>query len=408
MIKNRLIKNDDTQSLRTKKTLSGNVVLVIVAVTAIVGFLLGTRSEQLFSYVAPAFGIKTYSGDIDTSSLQSTYKALKANYDGTLDDKVLIEGASRGLVDATGDDYTLYMNATESSEFSDDLSGTIGGGIGAEIGLRDKKTTIIRTLPGNPAELAGLAAGDVIIGINDEPTLNWTVEEAVSKIRGEEGTTVKISVIRGTEPKEFTVTRAIITNPSVSSTVENNVGTLTITRFDSETGTRARAVAKEFRDKGVTSVILDLRGNGGGYVDAAQDIAGLWLDNKVVLIEKTNGKVVDELKTGRNAVLVGLPTVVLVNAGSASASEIVAGALQDYGVAKLVGEKTFGKGSVQQLIGLPDGAQLKVTIAKWFTPKGKNITKDGIKPDVEAALTQESVDAGADPQLDAARKALGL
>jgi len=190
--------------------------------------------------------------------------------------------------------------------------------------------------------------------------------------------------------------------------VTNGVGTLTISRFDSETGTLARAAARDFKSQGVKAIILDLRGNGGGYLTAAQDVAGLWLDNQVVVSERTNGKVVDELKSGSDAILSGIHTVVLVNAGSASASEIVAGALQDHGVAKLVGEKTFGKGSVQKLIALPEGAQLKVTVARWYTPNGKNITKEGITPDITATLAQKDVDAGVDPQLDAAKKELGL
>ena len=393
---------------KSRRPLSPNLLFVIVAATAVIGFLLGTRSDQLYSLIAPVFGVSTYAGELDLESVQNTYQALKVNYDGPLDDKALIEGANKGLVEAVGDDYTLYMNPKESSDFEKELSGNIGGGIGAEVGLRNDAVTIIRTLKGNPAEKAGLNAGDTVITVNDQEVAGWTVEKAVGQIRGEEGTTVKLTVLRGSELKEFVITRAIISNPSVESSVEGGVGTLTISRFDSETGALERAAAQSFREQGVSSVILDLRGNGGGYVDAAQDIAGLWLDNKIVLVEKANGKTVDELKTGSNALLAGLKTVVLVNSGSASASEIVAGALQDYGVATLVGEKTFGKGSVQQLIQLPDGAQLKVTIAKWYTPKGKNITKEGITPNTIVTLTQESVDASVDPQIDAAKKELGL
>ncbi len=394
--------------LKAKKPLSTNLLFLIIATTAVFGFVAGTRSQQILSVVGPVFGVKTYAGDIDLSSVQATYKALKANYDGTLDDKTLAEGANKGLVAAAGDAYTLYMNSKETSAFADDLSGNIGGGVGAEVGSRQGKITIIRTLAGNPAEKAGLHAGDTVLSVNDQSTTGWTVEQAVAQIRGEAGTTVKLSVQRGTEIKEFTITRAIISNPSVESSVTNGVGTLTISRFDSETGTLARAAARDFKSQGVKAIILDLRGNGGGYLTAAQDVAGLWLDNQVVVSERTNGKVVDELKSGSDAILSGIHTVVLVNAGSASASEIVAGALQDHGVAKLVGEKTFGKGSVQKLIALPEGAQLKVTVARWYTPNGKNITKEGITPDITATLAQKDVDAGVDPQLDAAKKELGL
>ena len=197
-----------------------------------------------------------------------------------------------------------------------------------------------------------------------------------------------------------------MTNPSVYSKVVDGIGIMTITRFDDQTGKLARSAAQSFKSQNVTSVILDLRGNGGGYLTAAQDVSGIWLNNKTVVSERTNGKVVDELKSGTNTILEGVPTVVLVNASSASASEITAGALQDHGAAKLVGEKTFGKGSVQKLITLPQEAELKVTIAKWYTPNGKNISKQGISVDKEATLTADDVNAGRDPQLEAAKALL--
>jgi carboxyl-terminal processing protease len=179
-----------------------------------------------------------------------------------------------------------------------------------------------------------------------------------------------------------------------------------ISRFDQDTGSLARQAAESFKSQGVTGVVLDLRDDGGGYLDAAKDVASLWLTDKIVVTEKTNGKVTDEIRTSGTPVLAGIKTVVLVNGGSASASEIVAGALQDYKVATLVGEKTFGKGTVQKLITLPDGRQLKVTIARWYTPNGKNITKEGISPDKTVQLTTGDINAGRDPQADAARMSL--
>jgi carboxyl-terminal processing protease len=371
------------------------------------GYIAGTFNNQIINTVAPAFGIKTYAGTLDTASIQATYQALKANYDGTIDDKALIEAANKGMVNSLGDPYTLYFNAKEAADFNNDLSGTIGGGIGVELSLRNEQITVIRVLADNPAEKAGLAVGDVIAKINDTAVPSTeSIDDVVGKIRGDAGTTVKITVTRGTETKDFTITRAEVTNPSVYSTVSDGIGIMTISRFDDQTGQLARAAAESFKSQNVKSVILDLRGNGGGYLTAAQDVVGLWESNKTVVTEKTNGKVVDELKSGTNAILAGLPTVVLVNSSSASASEITAGALQDYGTAKLVGEKTFGKGSVQKLIGLPDSAQLKVTIAKWYTPNGKNISKEGIAPDKAVSLSTDDINAGRDPQLDAAKALL--
>ena len=227
-------------------------------------------------------------------------------------------------------------------------------------------------------------------------------------IRGEEGTTVKLTILRGNETKDYTITRAIINNPSVTSSVSNGLGTITISRFDTETGNLARIAAQDLKNQNVKSIILDLRNNPGGYVDAAQDVASLWLDNKVIVTERTDNVIKSTIKSGSNALLAGIPTIVLVNGNSASASEIVAGALQDYKAAKLVGETTFGKGSVQKLISLDNGAELKVTIARWYTPNGKNITNGGIKPDTVTNLTQDNIDNSVDPQVDAAKNILGL
>lgn len=391
----------------SKRHIPNSFYTLGIIIILVIGYVAGTYNAQIIGAVAPVFGIKSYTGTLDLSSVQKTYQELKANFDGPVDDQKLIEGANKGLTEALGDQYTVYFNKTESQQFSDDLTGSIGGGIGLELSLRNEKITAVRVLRDNPAEKAGLNVGDVITKVNDEIVPStWSLNDAVMRIRGDIGTTVKLTALRGAETKEFTITRAEVTNPSVYSSVKDGVGIMTITRFDDQTGRLARAAAQSFKTQNVKSVILDLRGNGGGYITAAQDVASLWLDNKVVVSERTNGKVVDELKAATNPLFAGLPTAVLVNSGSASASEIVAGALQDYGVAKLVGEKTFGKGSVQKLINLPDGAELKVTVARWYTPNGKNIAKQGIAVDKEVTLTIEDVNAGRDPQLDAAKELL--
>lgn len=393
---------------KAKKQLPLAILFIFIAFAAILGFVAGTYKYQIMAAIGPVFGYKAHSGSLDLSSLQQTYNELASNYDGKLDDALLIQGANRGLVDAVGDTYTTYMSPKEAIEFDDGLSGNIGGGIGAVIGIKNSRTTIMSTLKDNPAIKAGLIANDTILEINDQSTVGWTVDKAVSVIRGEEGTTVKLSIQRDSEIKEFTVTRAIINNPSVESSVVDGIGTLTISRFDEKTGSLARVAAQDFKKQGVKSIILDLRNNGGGYVDTAKDVAGLWLDNKIIVIERSGDIVKDTIKSGNNALLAGIPTAVLVNGGTASASEIVAGALQDYGIAKLVGEITFGKGSVQQPISLDGGAKLKVTIARWYTPNGKNINTNGITPDNVINLTQSDVDNGVDPQLNEAKRLLGL
>ncbi|HET6747507.1 MAG TPA: S41 family peptidase [Candidatus Saccharimonadales bacterium] len=400
-------KQSMTSSKEEKTGISRPVYFFTIAIVAVVGFVAGTRSNNFIATVGPIFGFKVAANStIDLSSVQQTFQQLKGNFDGNLDTQKLIEGASRGLVAAAGDQYTVYMDPKEASDFNKDLTGDIGGGIGAEIGIRGSKPTIIRVLANNPAEKAGLKAGDTIVAVNDQAASDWTADKTATEIRGEAGTTVKLVVLRGNETKDFTVTRQVVDNPSVQASVQNGLGILTISRFDDHTGTLARKAAESFKQQNVHGVILDLRGNGGGYITAAQDVAGLWLNNEVVVSERVNGKVTDELRSGSDAILGSIPTVVVVNGSSASASEIVAGALQDHKKATLIGEKTFGKGTVQKVLDLGAGAVLKVTVARWYTPNGKNITKEGISPDQAVDLTAADADAGRDPQLDAAKAKL--
>lgn len=384
-----------------------NIYFLTIAITAILGFVAGTRSADIIGAIAPVFGFKVVTGTLDLSAVQRTYQQLAANYDGKLDTQALVDGASKGLVAAAGDKFTVFMDAKEASAFDNDLSGNIGGGIGAEIGLRSDKPTIIRILSGNPAEKAGLVAGDVILAVNDQSTSGWSADQTATAVRGDVGTTVKMTIMRGTTQKDFIVTRATVDNPSVDSKITNGIGILTISRFDDQTGLLAQKAAENFKQQNVKGVILDLRDNGGGYITAAQDVAGLWVKDKLVVSERTNGQTTDQLTSGDNPVLAGVPTVVLVNGSTASASEIVSGALKDYKVATLIGEKTYGKGTVQKVLDLGAGTKLKVTVARWYTPNGQNIDKQGITPDQTVKLTADDMNAGNDPQMTAAMSHLG-
>ncbi len=387
--------------------INGKILFFSVCLIALLSFVAGTRINEVNDTISRVIGTPRSNKTIDLTSVQHTYQYLLENYDGKLDTKTLIDGANKGLTAAAGDKYTVYLNAKDAKALQDDLDGEIGGGIGAEIGIRNDRPTVVRALPDHPAEKAGLRKGDIVLRVNDEDVSKQDVDVVVAKIRGKEGTTVKVEVGREGKTMTFTITRAVVNNPSVRSEVKNGVGILTISRFDGETGALARKAADSFKQQNVTGVILDLRGDGGGYVNGAIDVASLWLDKgQVIVSQRKNGKVVDQSKASGDPLLGKLKTIVLVDEGTASASEIVAGALRDYGKATLLGKKTFGKGSVQQLIDLEDGAQLKVTIAKWYTPKGHNINGNGLQPDQAVEISTDDINRDRDPQLDAALKAV--
>jgi len=386
---------------RDKRRVSLPVVIIIAVIASLGSFVVGTRSTDVWARLS---GQRT--DTLDLSSLQQVYDVLNSKYDGELDAGKLIDGAKHGLVDAAGDPYTTYFNAKEAEAFQGSLDGKFGG-IGAELAKRDNKLIVASTLDDSPAKAAGLLANDVIVKVNDEDATAWSIDEAVSKIRGEKGTTVKLSIVRGDQLKEVSIVRDTINNPSVKSEVTaDNIGIIRISRFGPDTVGLSRKAAEEFKTRGVKSVVVDLRGNGGGYLDAAVDIASIWLDDKVVVTERSGGKITDTQRSGSQPILNGIPTIVLIDGGSASASEILAGALKDNGAATLLGEKTFGKGSVQVVENLPDGAGLKVTIAKWYTPKGRNINKEGIAPDETVKVTPEDIQAVRDPQKDKALEKL--
>ncbi len=381
----------------------------VLALAILIAFIAGNRLPTIGDYFFAPYtnkGNQTLSQNLDFSETEKIFDLLKQKYDGKLDMQKLQDGLNKGLVDAAGDPYTVFMSQKEAEEFQSDLNGTFSG-IGAELGKRNDALVVISPINDSPAQKAGLKAGDVILKINNEETTNLSVDAAVNKIRGEVGTDVTLSLARNGTPLDLKITRAQISVPSVKSEIlEGNIGYLQISRFSDDTADLSAKAAKEFKDKNVKGVVVDVRNNGGGLLDSAVKVAGLWLDNKVVVAEKQGGKTTSELRTGNNPVLAGIPTTMLINEGSASASEILAGALHDHGVAKLVGKKSFGKGSVQEVVDLPSGGILKVTVARWFTPNGKNIDKEGIKPDIEVELSANDFDNNRDPQKDRARQEL--
>lgn len=391
-----------------------NITSVILAIAAMFGiFSLGVGigngnisfgRDSLFNSSVS----KNLPANLDYSGVERLYDLLRKQFDGELSEEELLDGLKRGLVSASGDQYTEYLNPEEAKEFSDDMNGTFSG-IGAELAKEEKSVIIVAPISGFPAEKAGLRPHDVIAEIDGESAYDISVTEAVNRIRGESGTKVKLKIIRDqSETLDFEITRATITIPSVEHEIKDgNIGYLKISRFSEDTAGLARKAAEEFKQKNVSGVVLDLRSNPGGLLDSAVELSSLWLpEGKTVLQEKRDGVVTRTFTSRGNAILSGVETVVLIDEGSASASEITAGALKDNGAATLIGMKSFGKGSVQSLERLPNGGVLKVTIARWFTPNGKNIDKEGIEPDKKVEFTAEDAKAKRDPQLDAALKEL--
>ena len=396
--------DDKKQEWKERKVSLGNAI-IIGAVLALGGLVVGANWKSWFGGVGPYLGIGAYSSDVDWSALDEVYSKLASSYDGEISKEAIINGAKRGLTEALGDKYTVYMDAEEAAEFTDDLHGNVGAGIGVEMGLRDGYVRVLRTLPDNPARRAGILAGDILYKVDGEEVYNLDSDEIAKKVRGEVGTEVEVTVVRDGEEKTFKMKREEINNVSTYVDYDGHTAIITLTRFDNDTGTMVQGFVGKFKEKGINKVILDLRGNGGGYVSAAKDLLGLWIDGDVILKQKSRHFDDTEEKTSSGkAVLSEMKTIVLVNSSTASASEIVAGALQDYGKATVVGEKTYGKGVVQQLYDLSGGTKLKVTTASWYTPKDRSISGEGITPDVEVERTYEDINAMQDPQLDKAKK----
>lgn len=379
-----------------------STTIVSCAVTLAIGLLIGVNFEKLSGQASNVLSGKS---TIDFSELNDVYDTLADNFDGSIDKSKIIEGAKRGLVDAVGDPYTYYMTASEYSDFTSDLNGDVGAGIGVEIGLRENFVKVLRTTKDNPARKAGVLAGDIIYKVNDEDVTSLDTEGVAKKLRGAAGTEVKLTVVRDNEEKEFTLVRETINNESVYVEYRGKAAIMTISRFDEKTGELAEKLAKELKDKGCDKIILDLRGNGGGYVDAAVYTASLWLDGVTVTDAKSSNNTsynrTYTAKTGR-AILKGMKTIVLVNGSTASAAEILTGALKDNNLATVLGEKTYGKGCMQALEPINNGDVLRVTIANWYTPNGANISKEGIKPDKVVERSYEQINKDIDPQLDAA------
>jgi carboxyl-terminal processing protease len=330
------------------------------------------------------------------------WNTLKSNHvdKNQIKDKDLFYGSLEGLAAATKDPYTVFMNPDLTKEFYGDLSGTFEG-IGAEIGMRNDIITVIAPLDGMPAQKAGLRSGDKIYAIDGESALGLTVNDAVKKIRGQKGTNVTLTIIRGEgKPTDIKITRDQIFVASIKTEMRaDGIYVIKVSSFNSDTDELLKKAVAEIVAKQPKGIILDLRNNPGGYLESAVTMASEWIEAGPVVAEQFGENKRDEHFSNGSAKLKNFKTVVLINQGSASASEIVAGALRDYKKATIVGETSFGKGSVQTVKDLSDGSSLKVTIAKWLTPAGDSIDDKGIEPEIKVELTENDVNKDLDPQL---------
>ncbi len=346
--------------------------------------------------------------NIDFSLFWDAYYKLQKNFVDPvkLDAQKIIYGAISGMAKSLGDPYTSFFDPEEAKRFEQDLSGSFEG-IGVEIGLKKNQLTIIAPLKDTPGQKAGLKAGDIIVEINGKNTIDMSIDEAVSLIRGKKGTEVTLTIFRDgwKNTKDIKIIRDTINIPSIEWELKDgNIAYIHIYLFDQSLSSKFNKIALEILTSPAQKIILDLRDNPGGYLEVSQDIAGWFLKKGQIVTIENFGQDKDKkyYKTEGNANFSEYPTVVLINQGSASASEILAGALRDNRNIKLIGEKSFGKGSIQEVLDLRDGSMLKITIAKWLTPKGNSISEVGLTPDIKVELTDADFEEQKDPQLDKA------
>lgn len=347
--------------------------------------------------------------NIDFSLFWNAYDNLRNNFINPekIDEQKMIYGAISGMTKSLDDPYTEFFDPEQAKMFEQDLAGSFEG-IGAEIGIKKGSLTVIAPLKGTPAEAAGLRAGDQIVKINGEASLDMPVDEAVRKIRGKGGTEVVLTIFREgwKETKDIKITRDTIKIEAVKWEMkEGGIAYLQIRYFNQSLSSDFKKIAYEILASPAEKIIIDLRDNPGGYLEVSKDIAGWFLKNgEIITVEDFGKKKVQEFhKADGNEKFADYPTVILINGGSASASEILAGALRDNRGIKLVGEKSFGKGSVQEVVELQDGQSfLKITVAKWLTPKGDLISEVGLNPDEKVDITDDDFESDKDPQMDKA------
>ncbi|MFH1509983.1 MAG: S41 family peptidase [Candidatus Nealsonbacteria bacterium] len=374
-------------------------LIILILITFSLGIWIG-RNQVICQTCPPE--------KVDFSLFWETWNKIEEKYvgKGELDAQEMIYGAIRGMVNSLGDPYTVFLEPEDTKLFIEDVKGSFEG-VGMEIGIKDNQLQVIAPLEGTPAQKAGLKAGDKIVEIDGESTAGITTDEAVKKIRGPKGTEVVLGIYRESwkEKRDVPIVRGVISIPSLKFELrDDNIAYIHLYQFSEAAAYDFREAVIDILESPTEKIVLDLRNNPGGYLEVAQEIAGWFLEKgQVVTIEDFGeGREQELYKTNGSSKLVSYPIVILINEGSASASEILAGALRDNRDIILVGATSFGKGSVQELEKFSGGSSLKVTVAKWLTPNGDLIAGKGLEPDIEIEITQEDIDNEVDSQLDKA------
>jgi carboxyl-terminal processing protease len=384
-------------------------LIILIFFVFMLGWNVGVNHTYRKDGVDTENTVTTPYGETETINMQlfwDTWNILSGRYvdPHVLDSQKMIFGAIKGMVDSLGDPYTIFMTPKENKEFQDILGGIMEG-IGAELTVRNGMLTVISPLKGSPAKIAGLQPEDIIYAIDGEQVKEMTFEQAVLKIRGEKGTKVTLTILRKNheEPIDIIIMRDTININSVDWKMIDGIALVEINQFGTNTRTEFSKAINEILNKRPKGIILDLRYNGGGYLDGAVDIVSEFIEKgKVVTIKKRNAEEDEVIYANGQARMANQPLAVLINKGSASASEIVAGAIKDLKRGAVIGENSFGKGTVQEVENLIGGSSLRITVAKWFTPNDINISEVGITPDIIIERNIDDFENDKDPQLKAA------